>query len=207
MDFFNDIFHNFALLEFYFLNMIYILLYIDFILSIFFQHSNILTRASHHWCLASNIVLVAQVITCIEFYLAKKRKIMICSQCAFSLIFIFAGMKWMKISISPCLKLSVITGIYYTDVTLASWRLKSTATRLLIQQFFLADIKEIIKAAHCWPFVRLIHQRLLVYLHKGPVMWKKTTCHNVFNVYDTAIITIRHRSHLKHTKPPHTPSR
>ena len=46
--FFNDIFHNFALLEFYFLNMIYILLYIDFILSIFFQHSNILTRASHH---------------------------------------------------------------------------------------------------------------------------------------------------------------
>ena len=58
MDFFNDIFHNLALLEFYFLKMIYILLYIDFILSIFFQHSNILTRASHHWCLASNIVLV-----------------------------------------------------------------------------------------------------------------------------------------------------
>ena len=51
-------FHNLALLEFYFLNIIYILLYIDFILSIFFQHSNILTRASHHWCLASNIVLV-----------------------------------------------------------------------------------------------------------------------------------------------------
>ena len=62
MDFFNDIFHNFALLEFYFLNMIYILLDIDFILSIFFQHSNILTRASHHWCLASNIVLVYSVI-------------------------------------------------------------------------------------------------------------------------------------------------
>ena len=58
MDFFNDIFHNLALLEFYFLNIIYILLYIEFILSIFFQHSNILTRASHHWCLASNIVLV-----------------------------------------------------------------------------------------------------------------------------------------------------
>ena len=58
MDFFNDIFHNLALLEFYFLNIIYILLYIDFLLSIFFQHSNILTRASHHWCLASNIVLV-----------------------------------------------------------------------------------------------------------------------------------------------------
>ena len=59
MDFFNDIFHNLALLEFYFFNIIYILLYIDFILSIFFQHSNILTRASHHWCLASNIVLVS----------------------------------------------------------------------------------------------------------------------------------------------------
>ena len=58
MDFFNDIFHNLALLEFYTLNILYILLYIDFILSIFFQHSNMLTRASHHWCLASNIVLV-----------------------------------------------------------------------------------------------------------------------------------------------------
>ena len=61
MDFFNDIFHNLALLEFYFLNIIYILFYIEFILSIFFQHSNILTRASHHWCLASNIVLVSEL--------------------------------------------------------------------------------------------------------------------------------------------------
>ena len=65
MDFFNDIFHNLALLEFYFLNIISILLYIDFILSIFFQHSNILTRASHHWCPASNIVLV---LTDIQFW-------------------------------------------------------------------------------------------------------------------------------------------
>ena len=40
MDFFNDIFHNLALLEFYFFNIIHILLYIDFILSIF---SNIQT--------------------------------------------------------------------------------------------------------------------------------------------------------------------
>ena len=35
------IFHNLALHEFYFLNMIYILVYIDLILSTFFQHSNI----------------------------------------------------------------------------------------------------------------------------------------------------------------------
>ena len=68
MDFFNDIFHNLALLEFYFLNIIYILLYIDFILSIFFQHSNILTRASHHWCLASNIVLVRTTDVVTGFY-------------------------------------------------------------------------------------------------------------------------------------------
>ena len=59
MDFFNDTFHYLTLLAFYFLNIIYILLYIDFISSIFFQHSNILTRASHHWCVASNIVLVS----------------------------------------------------------------------------------------------------------------------------------------------------
>ena len=40
MDFLNDIFHNLAVPEFYFLNVIYIILYIDFILSIF---SNIQT--------------------------------------------------------------------------------------------------------------------------------------------------------------------
>ena len=59
IDFFNGIFYNLACHEFYFLNIIYILLNIDLILSTFFQDSNILTRASHHWCLASNIVLVA----------------------------------------------------------------------------------------------------------------------------------------------------
>ena len=53
------LFINFAIQEFYFLNIIYILLNTDVILSIFFQHSNIFTRASHHWCLASNIVLVS----------------------------------------------------------------------------------------------------------------------------------------------------
>ena len=31
--------------------------------SIFFQHSNMLTRASHHWCIASNIVLVSPLIS------------------------------------------------------------------------------------------------------------------------------------------------
>ena len=77
MDFFNDIFHNFALLEFYFLNMIYILLYIDFILSIFFQHSNILTRASHHWCLASNIVLVVPWPHYVYWIGAHKRSIVV----------------------------------------------------------------------------------------------------------------------------------
>ena len=58
MYFFNDIFYNLALHEFYFLNINYILLYIKLILPIFFQYSNISTRASHHWCIASNIVLV-----------------------------------------------------------------------------------------------------------------------------------------------------
>ena len=38
MDFFNDIFHNLALLEFYFLNIIYILLYIDFITVAYLGH-------------------------------------------------------------------------------------------------------------------------------------------------------------------------
>ena len=55
---FLEFFYDLALHEFYFSNMIYILVYIDLILSTFFQHSNILTQASHHWCLASNIVLV-----------------------------------------------------------------------------------------------------------------------------------------------------
>ena len=41
MDSFNDFFYNFAIQEFYFLIMIYILLYIDLISSVFLQHSNI----------------------------------------------------------------------------------------------------------------------------------------------------------------------
>ena len=45
-------------MSYYSLNMIYILLYTYLISSICFLHSNTLTRASHHWCLASNIVLV-----------------------------------------------------------------------------------------------------------------------------------------------------
>ena len=47
------VFNNFAIQEFYFLNIIYILLYTDLISSIFFQHLYILTQASHHWWLAS----------------------------------------------------------------------------------------------------------------------------------------------------------
>ena len=52
MDFFNDIFHNLALPEFYFFHIIYILLYIDFILSIFsniqtFQPELLTIDASH----------------------------------------------------------------------------------------------------------------------------------------------------------------
>ena len=89
MDFFNDIFHNLALLEFYFLNIIYILLYIEFILSIFFQHSNILTRASHHWCLASNIVLV---LSCdIDQTLNSQRHIMLhpCGKAMECLLWVF----------------------------------------------------------------------------------------------------------------------
>ena len=56
------ILYNLALHEFYLSNIVYILVYINLILSTFFQHSNILTRASHHWCLASNIVLVSYLI-------------------------------------------------------------------------------------------------------------------------------------------------
>ena len=52
-------FFNFAIQEFYFLNIIYILLCTDPISLIFFQHLNMLTRACHHWCLASNIVHVS----------------------------------------------------------------------------------------------------------------------------------------------------
>ena len=62
MDFFSGIFYNLALHEFLFFNIVYIFLYIELILTLFFQHSNILTRASHHWCLASNIVLVCLMI-------------------------------------------------------------------------------------------------------------------------------------------------
>ena len=56
MNFLNEFFYNFAIQEFYFLNIIYILLYTDLI-SILFRHLNILTRAPHHWCFTSKLYL------------------------------------------------------------------------------------------------------------------------------------------------------
>ena len=50
-------FHNFPIQEFYFLIIIYILLHTDMISSTYFQHLDIVTRASRHWCLAPTIVL------------------------------------------------------------------------------------------------------------------------------------------------------
>ena len=44
--------------------------------------------------------------------------------------------------------------IYYNDVMLTSWHLKSPAARLYVQQIGQAENKENIKAPHYWHFVR-----------------------------------------------------
>ena len=43
---------------------------------------------------------------------------------------------------------------HYSDVTWASWCLKSSATRSFVQPLFQANFKESIKALHHWLFVR-----------------------------------------------------
>ena len=61
---------------------------------------------------------------------------------------------------------------HHSDITWASWHLKSLATWLFVKQFVQADNKGNFGAAHDWPFVRGIQRWPVDYPCKGPVIGK-----------------------------------
>ena len=65
------------------------------------------------------------------------------------------------------------TAVHNSNITYMPWNLKSLATQLFAQQLVQVNIKENIQALHYWPFVREIHQWLVDFPHKAPVMQKK----------------------------------
>ena len=62
---------------------------------------------------------------------------------------------------------------------MSTWYLFSLGTWLFVEPFLQAYIKDSIKDAHYWPFVRGIHQWLVDSPHKGPVMHEAFACHEV----------------------------
>ena len=75
---------------------------------------------------------------------------------------------------------SMIFILHYSDITWASWKLKPPATWLFVGQLVPADNISIIKAEHYLLFVWLVDS-----CHKGQVIWKVFSCHDI-------IMVIRH---------------
>ena len=73
----------------------------------------------------------------------------------------------------------VLERCHMSDVTWASWHLKSPATRQLVQHLVQANMKGNIKGLHHWSFVRRIHLSSVDSPHKGPVMQKVLPCHDI----------------------------
>ena len=70
------------------------------------------------------------------------------------------------------------SGFYYVDVTWASWRLRSSVTRLFVEQTVRTK-KENFKALHYWTFGMGTNWWPVDSLHKGSVMRKAFACHDV----------------------------
>ena len=67
--------------------------------------------------------------------------------------------------------------LHYCDVTWASRKLKPSATWLFVGQHVQTDNISIIKAVHYLLFVWLVHS-----FHKGQVIWKAFSCHDIIMV-------------------------
>ena len=68
--------------------------------------------------------------------------------------------------------------LHYSEVTWASWHVKSPATPLFVQSFVRLYFREDTKAQHFLPFVSGI-QWLVDSPHKGPVTWETFPCHDI----------------------------
>ena len=79
----------------------------------------------------------------------------------------------------------------------ASWRLKSKADRLIVEQHTQANNKGYIKAPPYWSFVRGIHRWPVDSPHKGTVMQQSFPCPDV--IMDTyVVLVIRTRVFSRH---------
>ena len=69
---------------------------------------------------------------------------------------------------------------HYSGVSWVSWRLKSPATHLLVQNLVQASSKWNIKVLHHWPLWKILRWRRIV-LTNGPQMLKVPVCRHRFN--------------------------
>ena len=69
--------------------------------------------------------------------------------------------------VSACVWLVDLSHIHYSASYWVRWRLKLPATRLLIQPFVQAQMKEAIKALHQWPLWRELTRDRLISRTKG----------------------------------------
>ena len=74
---------------------------------------------------------------------------------------------------------------YFLGFTVCVMTSSFTGILLFLQQLSEANSKEKIRAPHYWPFVRGIHQWLVVSIHKGSVMQNQFPCHNAIMSPDT----------------------
>ena len=120
-----------------------------------------------------------------------------CMQCPPYLIwycqFVNGEKHWEWMKNLAIILLSICGGLWhYSDITWASWWLKSLATQLFVQQLFGLPTKKISKlcvtgllggesTGHQWiPLTRASRQWPVDSLYKGPIMWKSFPCHDFF---------------------------
>ena len=95
--------------------------------------------------------------------------------------------------------------IHYSDITWASWQLKSSAIRWLVHQLVRSKVKGNIGAPHYWIFVKEIHRSDVVSPHKRPVMPTGFPCPSATQWsygFSTHLIncTFKSHSHFKHSQ-------
>ena len=97
--------------------------------------------------------------------------------------------------------LIVMSFDHYNDVTWAPWRLKSTSSRLFVNQPFQTDSKESTQALHCRPFLGVIHHRWAVDSCRSSIESMKTTSMETVStgVLDNCCLNVDFQKVDKHT--------
>ena len=94
--------------------------------------------------------------------------------------------------------------MHYSDVTSASWHLKTPATLQrdhLFTSMLRRSIDKNTKSSYHSPLVRKIHQRSVDSLHKGPVILKASPCHDVIQMLGWIVLTVNNHDDVIKWKP------